>query len=48
VPSRWSSNSLLISTESAADLRVHENIVFVVSANGTVTATVNNFRVTCA
>jgi hypothetical protein len=41
-------NFLIVGTGSAASYRVHENVVFVLNANGTVTATVDNIRVTCA
>jgi hypothetical protein len=41
-------NFLLIGAGSAPDLRVHVNLVFIVSANGEVTADVVNVRVTCA
>ena len=41
-------NYLLVGTGSAPSYRVHENVVFVLNANGTVTATVDNIRVTCA
>jgi hypothetical protein len=42
------SNFLVIGAGSTPDLRVHETLVVVVSANGFLTARVTNVRVTCA
>jgi hypothetical protein len=39
---------LLVGTAGAPSLRVHEDIAFVVDARGSLTATIDNLRLTCA
>jgi hypothetical protein len=39
---------LLVGTAAAPFLRVHQNVVFVATANGDVTVTIHDLRITCA
>jgi hypothetical protein len=43
----FTNNFRIVGTGGAPTFAVHENVVLVVNANGTVTASVDNFRVTC-